>query len=163
MEPREQNIPNNLNWKNILRFWSGLHQQQHAAELITFLQEVCRIPSLRGTWSARQTADGPCPLPAAYSFNKDRTAFMHPPVVMMPCFQGTNLTIVTRSLVPYAVSALIVHHGKTVKTGHHTARLFQKDGTMWATDDGRPSEPRSPDTYPYYRDSYLYLLRRSDL
>ena len=50
MDP-ENNIPTTC---------TGKHQQEDAAEFITYLQEVCRIPSLQGMWSARRTANCKC-------------------------------------------------------------------------------------------------------
>ena len=77
---------------------------------------------------------------------KDRRVVKHTPQVFLPCFQGMDLT---RNTIPYAVSALVIHHWNHIRTGHYTAGLFQKSGTMWATDDGRPSTCGSSDQFPY--------------
>ena len=89
---------------------------------------------------------------------KVRSRVQHAAEVQIPCFARGGIE---RRGVLYQVSALVVHHGDNPRTGHYTARLFTKQGGMWATEDGRPAVQGSENSFPYERDGYLYMLRRS--
>ena len=209
--PRVQTIPSHTHWKSILRQWPGLHQQQDAAEFVNYLQRVCQIPSMSGTWSARLQTYGTVQvndrglthcinmqLPIAenitlqtiihdwaeqYSLHaldhpaqvivirldrcrngptgvqKVRSRVTHAAEVQIPCFVRGGIE---RRGVLYRVSALVVHHGDSPRSGHYTTRLITRQGDTWATEDGRPATRGGENTFPYESDGYLYMLRRSD-
>ena len=91
---------------------------------------------------------------------KDRTEVQLSQKISVPIFgQGLRTYRAT-----YLVSAIILHHGDSLHSGHYTSMLLEPSalprGSCWGTDDHRSARqyPRLPKCVA--RDSYLAILAR---
>ena len=88
--------------------------------------------------------------------SKDRTEVTLSLDLNIPTFTDARLG---RSQVHYHLTAYVVHHGLSPKSGHYTAHLLQ-DGEFWQCDDNRPAQLECTPRRNHLKDVYLLIYTR---